>query len=270
MNPLSITATGVAIANYQKAKSEVEKAKQDVAIENAALTIAINQYNETKYSGLEGYASKALNPETGLPYDENDPISGVQFIPMLEIHVVNASVLGITVLSILKQYPVVNAENTTDREITIKSIAGQINCCGYLAAKLGDSFNEKLNIKLAPYSTTELNLSSKLTGEAKKIVQEDEDAIIKFNSAFTGKDYEEKVLNELARIGGVYHKKDNGKKIYDYIKPGTIIQSTPKIKDGLDKGWCVMNLEMVYSDSKNKDVRRALYRNIQGSIVYVG
>lgn len=245
MAVFGLIATGLALPNFLKAKEEYQAAEKAFNIECAALTFEINRYNSEKYKELEEYNQKALNPDTGMPYSQNDPISGVKMIPILRIYRKGFGILPIP--DFYYQRPVVYVDNQTNREITIHQIGGIISCYGSIAAQLGDLSNSRVNIKIAQNEVSELNLSFKSL--------EFGNDIIKFNNTFQGKEYAERVFKVLKSAGG---------------KIGTIIQSSQKMYMGKDTSPCVMDLEIMYSDNLDKNVRRALYKGIQGSIVYVG
>ena len=259
MAGLGLIATGLAIANFRKAKAEYEAAEKAFNIECAALTFEINRYNNEKYKELEQYNQDALNPDTGLPYSKNDPIANVEMIPILRVYRIGFGILPIPDMYV--QRPVVYVNNQTDREITIHAIGGTIMCYHSVAAKLGDISNSKVEFKIAPHEIAELCLTYEGTELGKDLV--------KFNNTLQGKDYEQSLMNALYKAGGVTKTSKRGRTT-QYIKAGTIIQSSKRLINGNDWSACEMDLEVMYSDSKDKNVRRALYKEIQGSIVYVG
>lgn len=259
MAGLRLIVTGLALANFRKAKAEYEAAQKAFNIECAALTFEINRYNSEKYKELEEYNQKALNPDTGLLYNQNDTIANVEMIPILRIYRVGFGILPIP--DYYSQRPVVYVNNQTDREITIHAIGGSIMSYHSLAAKLGDISNSKVEFKIAPHEIAELCLTYEGTEFGKDLV--------KFNNTLTGKEYEKSLMNALYNAGGVTKTSKRGRTT-QYITPGTIIQSSKRLINGNDWSPCVMDLEMEYSDNKDKNVRRALYKEIQGSIVYVG
>ena len=244
MAGLGLIATGLALPNFLKAKKEYEAAQKAFNIEKAALIFEINRYNSEKYKDLEEYNQKALNPDTGLPYSANDPIANVKIVPLLNVLKVSFGILPIP--DQYFQRAIVYIDNQSNREITIHEVGGSMYCYGDLAAKLGD-ITRKVDFKIAPNSITELSLTYKNTELGQDLV--------KFNNTIVGKDYANKVFNAIKNAGG---------------KPGTIIQSSPKMYMGKDVSPCTMDLELTYSDSRDKNVRRALYKRAQGSIVYVG
>lgn len=261
MAVFGLIATGLALKNFRDAKAEYNAAVADFNIEKTALMLGINEYNAHKYDDLEKYSERILDPETGLPYNENDVVTGLAFVPILNVYY--ESILGIK--GFYYQRVLLGVTNTTDRTFTIRKLGGRMYCYGKIAGHIGDLRMTREYV-IEPHKTYTLQVTwGDYYANAKERAEWKEQGLKnsqKFNNIFTGKGYDERLLNAVR----------SASKNHDKLVPGTIIQSSPSV--GGVKSYCTdaltADFEIYYEDSANKTVRRALYKDIQGYICYVG
>jgi len=271
MAKIGLIATAAAWLNYRKAKAEYEEALSAFEIEKTALILGINEYNATKYNQLEEYTQRLLDPETGLPYNENDVVAGLKMIPILEVYNLR-NFPGTDRGFVGEQAIKIGITNTTEQAFRIRKIGGAMYCYGKLAGQIGDlsqtreiiiesgetcvldvNFGHKMNSWSDQYKMSQLE-ENLFTHEVKLI-----NNIIIFNKEFDEKDYRGDVIKALKAASGS-----------NQLVNGTIIQSVAsKETTGYCENALMANFEIYYDDIMNQTVRRALYRNIQGYIAYI-
>lgn len=264
MAVLGLIATGLALKNFRDAKAEYDAAVKAFNIEKTALILSINEYNATKYDQLAEYNQRLLDPETGLPYNENDVVSGLAITPILNIF--EYGIIGIHIM--YYQRICIGITNTTDKTITIRKVGGVMYSYGMIVGHIGNTKQTRGYI-IEPHKTYTLNVnfgdSYDNYVQAQQAKDRGENTVIA-NNTFDGKPYAEKVLEALYSANYAKGVKSGKRNV---LVPGTIIQSSASGK-GVCKDALYADIEISYNDDLNKTVRRALYKNMHGYICYAG
>lgn len=249
MNILTAIGTGIAFANYRKAKKEYDQAVQEATDNNNAYLAAIDQYQNTKWDKLDKYDRRL--------YDPNVVCENVIVIPILNI--------GMLVGQKCRIQPQLIFQNTSDTEtVTIQESSLSYAMFVYESEDpITGAYHAPFRITLQPKQKVTLtcpvwdvlssggqwtwdnwmnmiskSLAAKIAGGVVPITLE----LAKLREAFEG-------LNVF------------------YSKP-RLITSTPT--GAVIRGALKANVSFDYYDSKNMDIRRALYEDVAGSCVYKG
>lgn len=225
-----------AIANYRKAKKEYKEAIANAIkteFQESVILASIETYEENKYKELDVYDKDQYNPN--LPYD------GIIPTPILNIYMLTGRYC-----KICQQVSLINVSQT--ETVEIEGIAA-------------DWFLYKEQF------TTPLPQAQK----CHIVLKPRQQALVTFKLSYTKDELGllAKITNNI--IKRMYPVTDLIKRIRESFLKHFHAVTIVEVKRGCGLGLIVSaNIAINYCTSSNKDIRRAYYEGVNGTVVYQG